>query len=183
MSFSDWLAVAGIVVTVALAVVAFYSPTIWNRWRRRQQVREIWASIEEIWEPEEQDLHTKVLIGGRLVVRNPTPRPVKNVIVTEPAQIAAQDFDIIDPRTKAEIRLPTDLTNEIRDVPVVLQVTDSNGLVWRWTPSQTKAELLSKRMDMLSRADRWAARNVRFRIAAGEPPVPGPEGKPRSNEQ
>ncbi|MBG6184074.1 hypothetical protein IWX65_002043 [Arthrobacter sp. CAN_A214] len=143
-------------------------------WKKRNQVCEIWAGIDELWEPEGDYVSHKMPVGRRLVVRKPTARPVEEVLVMKPNPIQAMQFKHIGPQSKAEMLLPGRLTFEISGELVVLQVTGNQCTTWWWTPTKDRAELLGQRSEHLSKMERRAARNVRSRLIAVESPVPEP---------
>lgn len=148
------LGIVGLVLSVVLGVPPLYL----ERQRRRTHVRQVWARLEQLRQPLEGDMNSFVHQGGRLALRNGGHVPVWEIIVLEPHVVAGQDFSSLGPGEALEREVPEAAMRAVSDEAVTLQLRDSNGRTWQWTPLRQLLRQIPPPLTPLARLVQWTSR-------------------------
>ena len=107
-----------------------------ERRKRRDQVRQVTASITLTWAPVPGQSNTKVMTGGYLSVKNNSEWPVRDVIVMEPDWLNKLDVPYLGPGSEHVELIPSEALHAHRGVNslVTLQVSDVRGRRYQWRP-------------------------------------------------
>jgi hypothetical protein len=130
----------GLAVTVWLGL----PPLLNMREEQRSHIRSVWARVEPV-------IDDGVWIGGRLTVVNGSRWPVWNVIVMDPASLHAEDFTSVGPGETRIRQISVERMDGIYDEAVTIQIRDSGGRLWFWTPETSTLSPIPRPVTLLQR--------------------------------
>ena len=164
--FTRGMAVLITVGIPSILLMVLVVPPLWLEFQRtRTHVRLISARIDHRWETPDGTLnHTPehgILLGADLAVVNAGRRPVRNVVLEQPAQLYGRTIKRLGPGERYTLHLPPPLAAHLDTEPsITMRLEDTHGKRWRWSPTDDTLSPSSPRTTPLAflvqaSADTW----------------------------